>query len=130
MAMIKIDYDNKIGDLETFVNDFGARFKFLCRLYPFRLFVENISVWETKKGFHFYIEIKGNREFKDVEILYMQLLLYSDVYREGFNMVRIAEGDVGPDRWNILFVDNELKTSASRSIEAVLKLKLDSICRQ
>ena len=47
----------------------------------------------------------------------MQLALGSDYKREGFNMIRSAEGDTDISLWNMLFIDKEKVSKKSTFLE-------------
>lgn len=120
MTLIKIDYDEKISNVENFVTEFEKRFRFLDLLFREPLEVMRVRVQETRKGFHFYVRVDFHRRISDLELVVFQLVLLSDYKREGFNLVRIVEGNTLADRWNILFVDNEFDSAAAMKLELLL----------
>lgn len=114
---IKLDIDEKPDKLRVFCKEMVDRFTFFIKIYEHNLWLRSLKVRETKKGYHFYLTVLTNRKLKDVEIIYMQLALGSDYMREGFNMIRSAEGNTSIDIWNMLFIDKEKVTKRSIFIE-------------
>ena len=121
---IKLDIDEKPKKLRVFCNEMIDRFTFFMQIYEYNFWLKSIKVRETVKGYHFYINVLTNRKLKDVEIIYIQLALGSDYKREGFNMIRSAEGNTKIEDWNMLFIDKEKVSEMSSFLEEYFYTKL------
>jgi len=86
--------------------------------------IEEVEVYETKKGYHIYLHLK--QEIPPLQCLIWQCLLGSDINRELFNYMRIKDGD---KNWNVLFkrkwcngyFSKEEKTENATKIENEIK---------
>ncbi len=125
---LQLDIDIKVRNKEKFIEEIVDRLMFFIKLYEFNWWVTKFKVFETKKGYHFYIYYESKRKIEDIEILYMQQTLGDDYCRAGFNLIRVVEGNCSTEEWNVLFIDKEKITKNSiRFISLFFKLYLGKI---
>ncbi|MCW7078991.1 MAG: hypothetical protein OCU22_07705 [Canidatus Methanoxibalbensis ujae] len=105
---IKVDLDiSKCeGDVVKTAEEICRRMYFIEIYTPVRF--GDIKVYETKRGFHLYIDLKEPAYLKKNKafIVILQLLLMSDWKREVFNLSRVMSMfflNVEYENWNILF---------------------------
>ena len=100
MTRLLLDYDFKSED---------ALLKFIERVWPFifrfafpfgKLQLTDLEIMRTKHGWHFYLEVRN--KMRDLDRVFVQLMLGSDFKRELFNYRRVK---LGERDWNLLFPD-------------------------
>ena len=97
---LKLDFDFKIFNLGEFARDFVDKLRFLQIFYG--IYLESIDIYETNKGYHFYLKVKTERKLNNKDIVVLQLALGSDYKRELFNWLRVRRNQKFK-RWNVLF---------------------------
>ena len=108
---LKLDFDFKIYNLSEFAKQFVDKLRFLERFYG--IYFKSIEVYETNKGYHFYLKVTTERKLNNKDIVVLQLALGSDYKRELFNWLRVRRGQKFK-HWNVLFkckYENGLKVS-------------------
>jgi len=98
-ANFLLDIDRKPEDLDEFAEQFADRMAFVTTFMPFRFY--QIEIYETTKGYHFYLWSEGETPSPIQQVL-IQLALGSDYRREIFNYKRVWSKKI-PARWNLLF---------------------------
>jgi len=113
--MILLDYDYKKGA----VRELGTRIRAVEHILKCKLKVK--EAWETKKGYHFYVEtslseysfkvlIDDDRSYhfcKEIATSYFQALLGSDWRRELYNIRNAMRNPDGHN--NVLFRSTEVR---------------------
>lgn len=94
-----MDIDNKPKNLTTFADKLSEKMAFVSVFMPFRFY--QIEIYETTKGYHFYLWSEGDTPSAVQKVL-IQLALGSDYRREIFNYKRVWSKKI-PPRWNLLF---------------------------
>jgi len=89
---LKIDIDKK--DKREFMERFTAFYRY------FKPKVISYDIKETKKGYHVRLSIDFPFDYRDEDIVFIQLLLGSDWKRELLNYFRVKNGI---SKWNVLF---------------------------
>jgi len=95
-SILKIDLDSK--SINTFIVKFLTRYR--KGKFTFNFKIENIKIFETKKGYH--IELYLNKRILSYEVIFFQLFFLSDYMRELFNARRLRFRRTSIDKWNIL----------------------------
>ena len=103
-ADLKIDCDTHRANP---IKRFNFRLRYLMQYFP-DMSPSRITVYKTKKGFHFYVYWNDKFRFRwfesiksyDTEKVLFQTFLGSDWLRELRNYNRINKGDIN---WNLLF---------------------------
>ena len=93
MTILTLDLDSK----ESFA-DFLDR---IWILKGFGLRIKSCAVYESKNGFHVYLDTAV--EIKPLKALFMQLALGSDYRKEVFSFLRLERGYTDPKDWSVLF---------------------------
>lgn len=91
MSMLMIDLDTKEEEEQKRIL---WALSMLSEWIPFK----EAKVFETKKGFHVYIDVE--KEMEPLEIMVLQQILGSDRNREMFNYIRYLQGF---KRWQVLY---------------------------
>ncbi len=99
--LIKLDIDGKDANPVDVGNEIGFKLKKLSDVLD--VTVEKISVYETKNGYHVYIEISTDIELDGKDVTFIQLFLGSDCYRELYNYVRCKIPNYSGKSFNVLF---------------------------
>ncbi|RLC42946.1 MAG: hypothetical protein DRH44_04535 [Candidatus Coatesbacteria bacterium] len=132
---VKVDLDIKKDESEVVktAEEICRRMYFIEIYTPIRF--GNVEVYETRRGFHLYIEVKEPAYLKKNKafIVALQLLLMSDWKREVFNLSRVMSMfflNVDYENWNILFYckrnadgkySTERRTYLSIMLEQILR---------
>jgi len=119
-----IDIDYKPTNPNKFTEEFINKLKFVEDIL--KVFVEEVEVFETKKGIHIYVYASSERKISDEEIVVIQLALGSDYKREIFNWSRVISNPK-PKHWNVLFKSKEKITKLSRMLTILINNKLDGL---
>jgi len=93
MTILTLDIDGK----DAF-SDFLDR---IWILKGFGLRMKSCAVYETKNGFHVYLDTAVKIE--PVKALFMQLALGSDYRKEIFSFIRLERGYTANKDWSVLF---------------------------
>jgi len=120
---LKLDFDFKIYSLSEFARQFVDKLRFLQRFYG--IYLKSIEIYETNKGYHFYLKVTTERKLNNKDIVVLQLALGSDYKRELFNWLRVRRGQKFK-HWNVLFkckYENGLKVSEERKTESAIRLE-------
>jgi hypothetical protein len=91
---LKIDWDDK---LYLFLDTFYERYSKLNKILYFK--IVKTLVYKTRAGYH--IEFTLNKKLNRYEIVFFQLLFFSDSTRELLNIRRISQ--LNMYKWNILY---------------------------
>ena len=97
---IKLDIDNKYIMPKSTAQRISKRIKYVSNIINLK--VNDIEVYETKRGYHIYIKVETPAKFDARDITFIQLLLQSDWRREVYNWLR-ARADLQLPSWNVLF---------------------------
>ena len=90
--------------------------------------MKSIDVYETNKGYHFYLKVKTERKLTSKDVVVLQLALGSDYKRELFNWLRVRNGRTSK-KWNVLFkckynskkrISEETKTDSAIRLERLI----------
>jgi len=119
-----IDIDYKPTNPNKFAEEFTNKIKFVEDIL--KIFVEEVEVFETKKGIHVYVYASSERKISDEEIVVIQLALGSDYKREIFNWSRVISNPK-PKHWNVLFKSKEKITKLSKMLTILINNKLDGL---
>lgn len=89
-------------DIDTSIDN--VRFKRIADILRYQYKILDVEVYNTENGYHVYIKI--DRLLEDLELVSLQILYGSDIYREAHNLKRIKEDCW--DNWNLLFQRKEI----------------------
>ena len=95
-SILKIDLDSKL--FSRFMTKFLTRYR--KAKYAFDFKIQDIKVFETKKGYH--IELYLDKRIFPYEVIFYQLFFCSDYMREILNLRRLRFRRTTIDQWNIL----------------------------
>jgi hypothetical protein len=89
-----------ITDKTASISDYAIfhRLKTIQRF--FRMRKMSVSISATKNGRHVTINFDSGKKITDADIVFLQLMLFSDWKRELFNWLRIRSGC---KKWNVLY---------------------------
>ncbi len=118
-----VDIDFKPDNPMKFSKEFYEKLDFVR--YLLRIDIDEVEVFETRRGIHIYVYASSNRKISDEEIVVIQLALGSDYKRELFNWTRVISNPK-PKHWNVLFKDNEKITRLSKMLTILINKELDN----
>ena len=97
LEVLKLDFDGY--SFREIKKLFEKRGLWLKRF--FKLHIQKINVYKTKKGYHIYIWV--NNRLSNQDIVFLQLAFGSDYMRECYYWKRIKYPILPKRGWNILF---------------------------
>jgi hypothetical protein len=105
---LKIDLDETdlkkephyIYEEEMSVSDYVIYHRLEVAMKFFRMRELKAIIKYTKHGRHIEIKFKSDKKITDADLVFLQLLLYSDWKRELFNWLRVRSGC---KKWNVLY---------------------------
>jgi len=119
-----VDIDYKPENPSKFAEEFADKLIFVSDML--KIFIDEVEVYETKRGIHIYVYASSKRKVSDEEIVVIQLALGSDYKREIFNWTRVISNP-RPKRWNVLFKDKEKITRLSKILTVLINRKIDDL---
>jgi len=119
-----VDIDYKPKNPSKFAEEFADKLIFVSDML--KIFIDEVEVYETKRGIHIYVYASSKRKVSDEEIVVIQLALGSDYKREIFNWTRVISNP-RPKRWNVLFRDKEKITRLSKILTVLINRKIDDL---
>jgi len=120
--MIDVDFKPEIPN--KFAEEFVEKLSFVSDIL--KIHIDDVEVFETKRGLHIYVYASSFRNISDEEIVVIQLALGSDYKREIFNWTRVISNP-RPRRWNVMFKDNERVTMLSSILTKLINSKLNKL---
>lgn len=120
--MVDVDFKPEIPN--KFAGEFVERLSFISDIL--KIHIDDVEVFETKRGLHIYVYASSFRSIPDEEIVVIQLALGSDYKREIFNWTRVISNP-RPKRWNVMFKDNERVTMLSSILTRLINSKLNKL---
>jgi len=119
-----VDIDYKPENPSKFAEEFADKLIFVSDML--KIFIDEVEVYETKRGIHIHVYASSKRKVSDEEIVVIQLALGSDYKREIFNWTRVISNP-RPKRWNVLFKDKEKITRLSKILTVLINRKIDDL---
>jgi hypothetical protein len=107
-----LDFDNIDGS--TLLKILEQR---IFVIFYFKIHIKEVLVFETKHGWHVYIEIE--EQLDDMKVLFIQTALGDDFKRACFNYTRV---ELKIPNWNVLYTENEkYNKELSKKLYKILK---------
>ena len=126
-SVIKIDLDGK--------NSLGT---FISRMWMIKylgLYIDNIKVYDTRKGYHVYLHLAQTLE--NWEILLIESILGDDPVRVMCSYVKLRQGVEGIEKIDVLFMEkyrvnmyNEIETLSTEEINPHFSQQIEGILNE